>query len=69
MKKRIANSIAGIIVYAPLGWLTTLFSDMDISAKVQYIIFFTIGMSLADVFILQPLRKRLEAKNAKKGKA
>lgn len=66
MKKWIANSIAGIMVYAPIGWLTTLFMDVETAAKVRYILFFTITMTLADIFIFQPLRKKLEVKKAAK---
>lgn len=66
MKKWMANSIAGIMVYAPIGWLTTLFMDVETAAKVRYIIMFTVAMSLADIFIIQPLRKKLEAKKAAK---
>lgn len=62
----IAYFIAGIIIYGSLALLLVFLLAKDMPSKWQYGVLFGVGMSLAEHFVIHPLRKKLSKEKAGK---
>lgn len=66
MKQKIAHFIGGFIIYSLVGLLTVVMMDNEMPNKWAYIAFFGVGMSLLELFIIHPLRKKISEKKTAK---
>ncbi len=66
MKEKIFHFIGGVVVYMILGWVMLFTVENDISNKWRYVIIWTLFMTLGDMFIITPLRKKFTAKKEAK---
>ena len=65
MKAKIAQFIAGLIIYFVFGLIMVFVVYGDISGNWVFIGIWTIGMALAHTFIMEPFRARMTAKKNK----
>jgi VanZ family protein len=65
MKAKLAQFIAGLIIYFLFGMLMVYITMGSLSPGWTFIAVWTLGMALAHTFIMEPFRKRLEAKKQK----
>lgn len=66
MKQKIAHFIGGFIIYSLVGLLTVVMMDNEMPNKWAYVALFGTLMSLLELFIIHPLRKRLTQKKETK---
>ena len=66
MKQRIIYFVAGFVMYGVLAWLLTFMLNNDMPNKWGYIITWAACMSLFEMFVITPLRKKLSAKKTAK---
>lgn len=66
MKNKIAHFTGGFIIYGLVALLTVLLMDNEMSNKWAYIVLFGTLMSLLELFVIHPLRKRLAQKKQAK---
>lgn len=62
MKEKIAQLIAGFVIYFIFGMLTVVVAGKTLSEHWGFIMIWTIGMTLVHAFIMEPLRVRLTKK-------
>jgi F0F1-type ATP synthase assembly protein I len=65
MKAKLAQFIAGLIIYSLFGMLMVFIATGTLNGNWGFIMIWTVGMALAHAFIMEPFRKRLEARKAK----
>lgn len=66
MKEKIAHIAAGLIIYFIAGCIIVYVVDSDMENKWQFILFWTVFMTIFEMIALQPLRKWLVKRNAEK---
>ncbi|MDV6168885.1 hypothetical protein R1T16_10645 [Flavobacterium sp. DG1-102-2] len=69
MREKIAQFFGGIIIYSVFGVLMVLVSGKGLAGQWHFILFWTIGMSLVHVFVMEPFRKRMAKKKAEADKS
>ncbi|KAF2519907.1 hypothetical protein E0W68_01375 [Flavobacterium salilacus subsp. salilacus] len=62
MKQKVIHFVGGFIMYAILASLLILIFDIDMPNQWGYIISWAVCMSLFEMFVITPLRKKLTAK-------
>lgn len=60
MKEKIAHIIGGLIIYFIGGCLIVFVADKDMENKWQFIASWTVFMTLFEIYVFQPLRKKLK---------
>lgn len=66
MKQKIAHFIGGFIIYGSVALLLVFFFNKEMLYKWEYIIVFAVGMSLAELLVIHPWRKKLSKEKAGK---
>ncbi len=66
MKQKLAYFVAGLAIYGVLGWLLVFILDNDMPNKWGYVITWALSMSLFEMFVITPLRKKFSAKRTAK---
>ena len=64
MREKIAQLFGGTIIYSVFGVLMVLIAGKELRGQWPFIIFWTAGMTLAHVFIMEPMRIRMTKKRA-----
>jgi cytochrome c biogenesis protein CcdA len=64
MKEKIAQFIAGLIIYFIFGVIMILIVGKPLSEQWGFIGIWTIGMAVVHTFIMEPLRIRLTKRRA-----
>lgn len=68
MKEKIAQFIAGLVIYFIFGIIMILIVDKPLSEQWAFIGIWTIAMALVHAFVMEPLRIRLSKRNANQQK-
>jgi len=68
MKLKLAQFVAGLIIYFVFGVITIVIAGDDFKNPWTYVITWTIVMSLLHVFVLEPFRVRLVRKKEEQQK-
>ena len=68
MREKIAQLFGGIIIYSLFGVVMVLVAGKDLHGQWPFIIFWTMGMTLAHVFIMEPMRVRMTKKRNERQK-
>lgn len=68
MREKIAQLFLGIIIYSVFGVIMVLVSGKGLAGQWPFIIFWTMGMSLVHVFVMEPFRKSMAKKKAEADK-
>ena len=66
MKQRLIYFVAGFAIYGVLGFLLAFMLNDDMPNKWRYIIIWAVSMSLFEMFVITPLRKKLTVKKEAK---
>lgn len=65
MKQKIIQFISGLIIYFVFGVIMVFVAGDDLPNKWQFVAIWTISMSLAHFFIIEPFRVRMAKKKAR----
>ncbi len=65
MKAKLAQFIAGLIIYFIFGTLMVFIVQGSLTSGWLFIVIWTIGMALAHTFIMEPFRQRMVARRDK----
>jgi hypothetical protein len=68
MKLKLAQFVAGLIIYFVFGIITIVIVGDDLENPWSYVIIWTLGMSLLHVLVLEPFRVRLVRKKEEQQK-
>jgi hypothetical protein len=64
MKDKIAQFIAGLLIYFIFGVIMILIAGKPLSEQWGFITIWTIGMALVHTFVMEPLRVKLTKRRA-----
>jgi cytochrome c biogenesis protein CcdA len=64
MKEKIAQFIAGLLIYFIFGVIMILIAGKPLSEQWGFIAIWTIGMALVHTFVMEPLRIKLTKRRA-----
>lgn len=64
MKDKIAQFIAGLLIYFIFGVIMILIAGKPLSEQWGFIAIWTIGMALVHTFVMEPLRVKLTKRRA-----
>ncbi|MCW4468282.1 hypothetical protein OGH69_04825 [Flavobacterium sp. MFBS3-15] len=65
MKAKLAQFIAGIIIYFLFGILMVYIAMGSLASNWGFIMIWTLGMALMHTFVMEPFRKRMVARREK----
>lgn len=65
MKAKLAQLLAGLIIYFLFGILMVFIVYGTLSGKWGFIAVWTVGMALAHTFVMEPFRQRMAARKEK----
>jgi len=68
MKAKLAQFIAGLVIYFLFGMLMVFIAMGSLTSNWGFIGIWTVGMALAHTFIMEPFRKRMAAKKERLNK-
>jgi len=66
VREKIAQLFGGIIIYSVFGVIMVLIAGKELRGQWPFIIFWTAGMTLAHVFIMEPMRVRMTKKRTER---
>ncbi|ALM48691.1 hypothetical protein AMR72_07160 [Flavobacterium psychrophilum] len=68
MREKIAQFFGGVMIYSIFGVIMVLVAGKELQGQWPFIIFWTMGMTIAHVFIMEPMRVRMTKKRAERQK-
>lgn len=66
VREKIAQLFGGIIIYSIFGVIMVLIAGKELHGQWPFIIFWTAGMTIAHVFVMEPMRVRMTKKRTER---